>query len=97
MEHAVHLGAGHFISDVSPLSSKAVLVKAKKLRRELKKANPDLDDDELEALLNGDGDEDDDGFLDGEEEDVAPANAVGKALALVKQVFSVLKSCSVTC
>ncbi|KAJ6557131.1 hypothetical protein B0H10DRAFT_2446187 [Mycena sp. CBHHK59/15] len=28
MEHAVHLVAGHFISDVSPMSAKAVLAKA---------------------------------------------------------------------
>jgi hypothetical protein len=33
---------------------KAVLAKAKKVRRTLKKANPGMDDDEIDALLNGD-------------------------------------------
>ncbi|KAF7372005.1 Zinc finger BED domain-containing protein RICESLEEPER 2 [Mycena venus] len=67
MENAVHLGAGHFISD------------------ELKKANPEMNDEKFEALLNGDGDGEG-GDSDDEVDDVAPADAVRKALALVKQI-----------
>ncbi|KAF7364524.1 HAT family dimerization domain-containing protein [Mycena venus] len=92
MEHAVHLTAGHFISDVSPLPAKAVLAKAKKLRKKLMVANPDMDDDELDALLAGDDgedEEDDDEGWDGDNDDAdgpTPRDAVGKALALVKQI-----------
>ncbi|KAJ7891570.1 hypothetical protein B0H13DRAFT_1887120 [Mycena leptocephala] len=67
MEHAVHLGAGHFISDVSPMSAKAVLAKVKKMKAKLCKENPDLDLDELDALLEQDdsGDEEDYGDDEG--------------------------------
>ncbi|KAJ7623100.1 hypothetical protein DFH06DRAFT_1142883 [Mycena polygramma] len=78
IEHAVHLTAGHFISDVSPLSGKAVLAKEKK-----------LDDDELDALLgdNGSGHEDGDKERgDGEEDGPASKDALRKALVLVKQI-----------
>ncbi|KAJ6631849.1 hypothetical protein B0H10DRAFT_1937605 [Mycena sp. CBHHK59/15] len=94
MEHAVHLTAGHFISDVSPLSAKAVLARAKKLRKKLMAANPDMDDNELDVLLagdNGEDDEDDDGGWDGDNDDVdgpTPRDAVGKALALIKQAVN---------
>jgi hypothetical protein len=96
MEHAVHLTAGHFISDVSPLSAKAVVAKAKKLRKKLIEANPDMDDEELDALLAGeDGDEDgDESWDDVEGEDgPTPKDALGKALALVKQVLCVFTCC----
>jgi hypothetical protein len=87
MEHAVHLGAGHFISDVSPMSAKAVLAKVKKMKAKLRKENPDLDLDELDALLEQDdsGDEEDDGDDEGDEK-IAAGDAVGKGLALINQV-----------
>ncbi|KAJ6616243.1 hypothetical protein B0H10DRAFT_1949272 [Mycena sp. CBHHK59/15] len=88
MEHAVHLTAGHFLSDVSPLSAKAVITKVKKLRKKLMAANPDMDNDELDALLAGDdGNEDaaDGEWEDGDKDGPTPKDAVGKALALVKQ------------
>jgi hypothetical protein len=55
MEHAVHLTAGHFITDVSSLSAKAVVAKAKKLRKKLMADNPGMDDKELlkSAYRNG--------------------------------------------
>ncbi|KAJ6522148.1 hypothetical protein B0H19DRAFT_1277472 [Mycena capillaripes] len=89
MEHAVHLTAGHFISDVSPLSAKAVLAKAKKLRKKFKAENPDMDDGELDALLAAAEGDEDDGYEDVDEygeDGPAPKDAVGKALALVKQI-----------
>ncbi|KAK7025717.1 HAT family dimerization domain-containing protein [Favolaschia claudopus] len=86
MEHAVHLAAKHFIDHVSPISAKAVVAKAKKLRKELKAANPDLDDDEIDTLLaaEDDGPEDDGGENDGNEDEPRPKDALGKALALIR-------------
>jgi hypothetical protein len=94
MEHCVHLGAGAFIRDVSPTSNKAIL---KKIRRALFSAEEtgqsvDLDalDADLAGVMRGDvqdevgGEDDDDG--DGDEGSVG--DVVGKALALIKQVFA---------
>ncbi|KAK6971364.1 ribonuclease H-like domain-containing protein [Favolaschia claudopus] len=87
MEHSVHLAAKHFITRVSPISAKAVVAKAKKLRKELKAANPDLDDDEIDALLAAeDEEENEESDEDNEGEVAKPKDALGKALALVKQV-----------
>jgi hypothetical protein len=95
MEHATNLAAGHFISDVSPMSAKAVLAKVKRIRARLREDNPDLDLDELEDLLQnsesddeGDGDEDEEEEGDTEEEKIAAGDAVGKGLALINQVSS---------
>ncbi|KAJ7443312.1 hypothetical protein FB451DRAFT_1190218 [Mycena latifolia] len=67
LEHAVHLGAGHFISDVSPMSAKAVLAKVKKMKAPLLKDNPDLDLNELNELLQDDEAEEDENEADADE------------------------------
>jgi hypothetical protein len=91
MEHVVHLGAGHFISDVSPMSAKAVLAKVRRMKAKLHEDNPDLDLDELDALLEQDdpGDEED-GADEEKDEKLAAGDAVGKGLALINQVSSSL-------
>ncbi|KAK6988282.1 hypothetical protein R3P38DRAFT_3332089 [Favolaschia claudopus] len=86
MEHAVHLAAKHFVSHVSPISAKAIVAKAKKLRKQLKAANPDLDDDEIDALLAAEDGEPENEDMDGEGDGPRPKDALGKSLALVKQI-----------
>lgn len=63
----------------------------------MKEANSDLDDDELDALLAGEDEaeergEEENSEAEGDDEEAegdAPAAAVGKALALVKQVLCI--------
>lgn len=73
MEHAIHLCAGHFISDLSPSSVSSIIKKMRKFRAA-----------EAEQL-EGSDDED-----DNEEDEDTPftsGDAIGKGLALVKQVL----------
>ena len=92
MEHAVHVSASKIIESVSPAPSSVIL---KRIRNTLKQAqdgneNPDLDQVNadlatLELESSGAG-----GNLDASEfdddEELGSGDAVGKALALVKQV-----------
>jgi hypothetical protein len=91
MEHSVHLAAGHFITTVSPTSSRRLL---NKIRKAYKKAQPnDNVDEELAELDEEDGDEGDEGDKDGEDEEGTNfdlSDTIGKALALVKQVLCFL-------
>ncbi|KAJ7450600.1 hypothetical protein FB451DRAFT_1186706 [Mycena latifolia] len=75
----------HFISDVSPMSAKAVLAKVKKMKARLLKDNPDLDLDELNELLQDDEAEEDENEADADE--FAAGDAVGKGLALINQIL----------
>ncbi|KAL0958654.1 hypothetical protein HGRIS_014979 [Hohenbuehelia grisea] len=94
MEHSVHLSASHVVAEISPTTSQALVRKA---RKALKKATAHGHVD-LEALetavarcdLESDGDEDEDIDADNVESDAEEteevADALGKALALVKQI-----------
>ena len=95
MEHAVHLGAGHFIKVVSPTSARALVKKIRKAFRDAQLDNDNIDFDALEADLGGDDnnkrDEDDTNNAGDEADDEAAADftvgdTIGKSLALVKQV-----------
>ncbi|KAF8200467.1 hypothetical protein K438DRAFT_1758694 [Mycena galopus ATCC 62051] len=56
------------------------------LRKKLMEANPDMDDDDLDTLLAGTDSDDEDKDEDEDEDGPAPKDALGKALALVKQI-----------
>lgn len=92
MEHAIHLGAGHFIQVVSPTSARTVVKKIKKALRNAKLDDDSVDFDALEADLgsnDGDDDTDTDNDDDGaalEEADFTVGDTIGKSLALVRQV-----------
>jgi hypothetical protein len=87
MEHAIHLGAKHFISHIDPTSTSLKILKKaktvlKKVQASVLEDYMDLDriDSELAAAF-----EDNKDILE-EGEDFNVADALGKALALVKQV-----------
>ena len=90
MEHAVHLGAGHFIRVVSPTSMRAL---TKKIKKALRNAKLDDDDITLDADLGDDDDDDDDEDDDDDTAsgpgDFTVSDTIGKSLALVKQVSTV--------
>jgi hypothetical protein len=91
MEHTINLAACHFVTAVSPTSTRQLL---KKIKAALKCAETDgeyVDLDALDAGLNGldnegggDEEDDDDEDVDGE---FRVGDTIGKALALVKQVW----------
>jgi len=100
MEHAVHLGAGHFIQVVSPTSACILVKKIKKAFRNAQLDNDNIDFDALEADLGGDDDNDnaddanneaDDNDEDAGDKaaDFTVGDTIGKSLALVKQVSTV--------
>ena len=97
MEHSIDLTACHFIQDVAPSSKQKIL---KKIKHALQDADVEdtVDLDALDAhLALGDfnGNDDSEGE-DGDEENFNNfdiADAVGKALTLVKQVSCCCKSC----
>jgi hypothetical protein len=90
MEHAVHLGAGHFIKVVSPTSAHTLVKKICKASHNTQLG--DIDFDALEADLRGnDDDEQAEDDTDDEADDKAAVDftvgdTIGKSLALVKQV-----------
>ena len=95
MEHAVHLGAGHFIRAVSPTSRRILAKKIKKAFHDASLDEDNIDIDTLEDDLGGDGDDedgddddDDDNDSDAASEaaDFSVGDTIGKSLALVKQV-----------
>jgi hypothetical protein len=87
MEHSVHLAARHFISHLGPATSSTIMKKVRAVLQTVNKGKDqgtiDLDrlDSDFVATFNGDGN---DNEATDDEFDVA--DAVGKALALVKQV-----------
>ena len=93
MEHAVHLAAGHFIRTVSPTSSRSLINKFKKALKNTNSSEA-LDLDGLDAELAGMGLEDAIEDDNSELGDADTANAVGKALTLVKQVYTSSYVCS---
>ena len=92
MEHAIHLGAGHFIKTVSPTSTPALLKKIKRAFRQAQLHDETVDLDALDAGLSGFGEEgadesDEDVEADDDESsEFGVGDTIGKALALVKQV-----------
>jgi len=93
MEHAVHLGAGHFIKVVSPTSARTLVKKIRKAFREAQLDDDNIDFDALEADLRGDDDneQDEDGTNNADDEaddkavaDFTVGDTIGKSLALVK-------------
>lgn len=98
MEHSLHLAAKHFVEVISPVSPSSVLKKATVALR-LAREGGHLSMEELNRALymvdadGGDDDNSEDGNgyssgpgLDDDETDFSPGDALGKALALVKQV-----------
>ena len=86
MEHAVHLGACHFIQVVSPTSARVLVKKIKKALRDAKIDDTGIDLDTLEADPVDEDDDDDDAS---EAEDFSVGDTIGKSLALVKQVSTI--------
>lgn len=88
MEHAVHLAAAHFVTEVAPTSPSKLV---KKVKEALHAVATDADSADLAALneqlsafeIDGDADPDD---SDDEAGDGDLSDTLGKALALVKQV-----------
>jgi hypothetical protein len=94
MEHALHLGAGHFIQVVSPTSGRRLVKKIKKALRDAEVDDDNIDFDALGANLrcddnddddDDDGDDDDDDSAASEAADFSVGDTIGKSLALVKQ------------
>jgi hypothetical protein len=87
MEHSLHLSAKHFVEAVTPSSPKKI---AQKVKCALTKAQHegDIDLEQLNMELEGfDGEDDSGEDEDGDHDtDFNVGDAVGKALALVKQV-----------
>jgi hypothetical protein len=90
MEHAIHLGAGHFIQVVLPTSARILVKKIKKAFRNAQLDDNNIDFNALEADLGGD-DNDNDNADDADDEaaDFTVGDTIGKSLALVKQVSTV--------
>lgn len=89
MEHAVHLGAGHFIRIVSPTSARTL---ARKIKKTLE--NGQLDDT-TNPLEQDAGDADDEANNEANNEDAdedavdfTVGDTIGKSLALIKQIRS---------
>jgi hypothetical protein len=93
MEHALHLGAGHFIQVVSPRSGRILVKKIKKAFHDAELDDDNIDFDALEADLGGDNndadDDDDDDNAASEAAEFSVGDTIGKSLALVKQVSTV--------
>lgn len=91
MEHSLHIACKHFVEAIAPASPKKI---RKKVQVALQKASEDgnLDLDKLDNALamldlENDGDPEDPDADDSEDEaSLKPGDALGKALALVKQV-----------
>jgi hypothetical protein len=87
MEHSVHLSASKVVESVSPVPSAAILKRIWNTIKQALDANTDPDLDQVDADLatlereprNNEDESDNDG-------DFGSGDAVGKALALVKQV-----------
>lgn len=96
MEHSIDLAACHFIQDVAPSSTQKII---KKIKHALRDADIEdtVDLDALDAhLASRDFDENGDSEAEDGDEEIFDnfdiADAVGKALALVKQVCCHLDS-----
>ena len=93
MEHALHLGTGHFIQVVSPRSGRILIKKIKKAFHDVKLDDNNIDFDALEADLGGDNnnadDDDNDDNAASEAAEFSVGDTISKSLALVKQVSMV--------
>ena len=88
MEHAVHLGACHFIQVVSPTSARVLVKKIKKALCDAKIDDIGIDLNTLEADP-ADEDDDDNDDNASEAEDFSVGDTIGKSLMLVKQVSTI--------
>src|SRR5271168_1351635 len=93
MEHAIHVGTGHFIQVVSPTSAHVLVTKIKKAFCDAQLDDDNIDFYALEADLGGDIDDNDNADAnennedaDDEAADFTIGDTIGKSLALVKQV-----------
>ncbi|KAJ7851147.1 hypothetical protein B0H14DRAFT_3662490 [Mycena olivaceomarginata] len=79
IEHAVNIAAKHFVQTVAPTPQKSL---QKKLR------NGELDEDEVGKLLStlGDGSDTPESDAESEDDEWTTGDAVGKVLALIKQI-----------
>ena len=93
MEHALHLGTGHFIQVVSPRSGRILVKKIKKAFHDAELDDDNINFDALEADLGGDNndadDDDNDNNAASEAAEFSVGDTIGKSLALVKQVSTV--------
>ena len=87
MEHALHLGAGHFIQVVSPTSGHILVKKIKKVFHDAELDDDNIDLDVLGSDLGGDDSDNNDD--DSEAAEFSVRDTIGKCLALVKQVSTV--------
>ena len=94
MEHSLHIVCKHFVETIAPASLKSIHKKVHAVLKKAMSAEGDLDLDELDAsLANFDLDNlEDPNDKDSEDSDdeagFTPGDALGKALALIKQVFA---------
>ena len=85
MEHALHLGAGHFIQVVSPTSGHRLVKKIKKALYDAKLDDNNIDFGALEANLRcDDNDKDNDDDAASEAADYSVEDTIGKSLVLIK-------------
>jgi hypothetical protein len=93
MEHTINLAACHFITAVSPTSTRKLLKKIKAAFKHAEMDGGDIDLDALDARLHGlDNEGGDEPEEDGNEEsgqEFGVGDTIGKALALVTQVCGV--------
>jgi len=87
MEHALHLGAGHFIQVISPTSGRILVKKIKKVFHDAELDDDNIDLDVLGSDLGGDDSDNNDD--DSEAAEFSVRDTIGKCLALVKQVSTV--------
>jgi hypothetical protein len=91
MEHSLHIACKHFVETIAPASPTAIRKKVQAAIKTVRAANGDLDLDKLDdalATLDLENAEDDDPDSDAGDDEVefTHGDALGKALALVKQV-----------
>ena len=94
MEHAIHLGASHFINSVSPTSTPALSKKIKWPFQQAQLHGETVDLGALDAGLSGfdeegaDKSDEDVEADDDERSEFGVGDTIGKALALVKKIES---------
>jgi hypothetical protein len=95
MEHTINLAACHFITAVSPTSTRKLLKKIKAAFKHAEMDGEDIDLDALDARLHGlENEGRDEPEEDGDEEsgqEFGVGDTIGKALALVTQVCGLIR------
>ena len=92
MEHSLHIACKHFVKTIAPASLKSIHKKVHAALKKAMSAEGNLDLDELDAtnfnLDNLEDPNDKDSEDSDDEAGFTPGDALGKALALIKQVFA---------